>query len=118
MFGNGNYLTIWEVEDKGNYAVVSVSSSKKNKQTGKYDTDFSSKYVRFVGDAYNCRPQKGQRIKIVECGVSNVYMKDGQKVYMQNPNYCVFKYELQDDNGASSNEPMRLEPIDENQLPF
>ena len=118
MFGNGNYLTIWEVEDKGNYAVVSVSSSKKNKQSGKYYTDFSSKYVRFVGDAYNCRPQKGQRIKIVDCGVSNVYMDNGEKVYMKNPNYCVFKYELQDDNGASSSEPMRLEPITDEMLPF
>lgn len=118
MFGNGNYLTIWEVEDKGNYAVVSVSSSKKNKQSGKFDTDFSSKYVRFVGDAYNCRPQKGQRIKIVDCGVSNVYMKDGQKVYMKNPNYCVFKYELQDDNGASASNRPILEEIDSTQLPF
>lgn len=118
MFGNGNYLTIWEVEDKGNYAVVSVSSSKKNKQTGKYDTDFSNKYVRFIGDAYNCRPQKGQRIKIVDCGVSNVYMNNGEKVYMKNPNYCVFKYELLDDNGASSSEPMRLEPVSDDMLPF
>jgi hypothetical protein len=107
------------VADKGNYAVVSVSSSKKNKQSGKYDTDFSSKYVRFVGDAYNCRPQKGQRIKIVDCGVSNVYMENGEKVYMKNPNYCVFKYVLQEDsNGNTTSEPMRLEPIDESQLPF
>ena len=118
MFGNGNYLTIWEVEDKGNYAVVSVSSSKKNKQSGKYDTDFSSNYVRFVGDAYNCRPQKGQRIKIVECGVSNVYMKDGQKVYMQNPNYCVFKYELQENNGASANTTPTFEVDNDDILPF
>lgn len=118
MFGNGSYLTIWEVEDKSNYAVVSVSSSKKNKNSGVYETDFSCKYVRFVGEAYNCRPMPNQRIKIVDCGVVNAYMKDGKKEFMKNPTYTVFKYELQDSGNSQTSDGLVLTPFDESSLPF
>ena len=101
-FGNGQFMKIWEVADKGNYAEVSMSSSKKNKQTGEYETDFSSKYVRFVGNAKLQNPMKGQRIKITECSVTNVYQKNGEKQFLKNPSYVVFAYELQQD-GAQPN---------------
>ena len=102
-FGNGQFMKIWEVADKGSYTEVSMSSSKKNKQTGEYETDFSSKYVRFVGKAKLQNPMKGQRIKITECSVSNIYYnKDGERQFLKNPNYVVFSYELQQD-GAQGN---------------
>lgn len=101
-FGNGQFMKIWEVADKGSYTEVSMSSSKKNKQTGEYETDFSSKYVRFVGNAKLQNPMKGQRIKITECSVSNIYYKDGERQFMKNPAYAVFAYELQQD-GAQGN---------------
>ena len=102
-FGNGAFLKIWGVTDKGNYAEVEVSSSKKNKQTGEYETDFNSKFVRFVGDAYHCRPMKGQKIKIVECAVTNCYKgNDGKTAYLKNPNYVVFRYELQDGSNTTN----------------
>jgi hypothetical protein len=81
---------------------VSLSSSKKNKQTGEYETDFSCKYVRFVGNAKLQNPMKGQRIKITECSVSNIYYKDGERQFLKNPAYVVFSYELQQD-GAQAN---------------
>ena len=99
-FGTGQFMKIWEVTDKGGYSEVNISSSKKNKQTGKYETDFSSKYVRFVGDAYKQRPMKGQKIKIKDCAVTNVYEKNGEKQYLKNPSYVVFSYELQLEGGA------------------
>lgn len=101
-FGNGQFMKIWEVVDKGGYAEVSISSSKKNKQTNEYETDFSSKYVRFVGKAYLQRPMKGQRIKITDCAVTNVYQKNGEKQFLKNPSYVVFGFELQQD-GAQGN---------------
>jgi hypothetical protein len=101
-FGNGQFMKIWEVADKGSYAEVSMSSSKKNKQTGEYETDFSSKYVRFVGNAKLQKPMKGQRIKITECSVQNVYYKNGERQFLKNPAYVVFSYELQQD-GAQPN---------------
>ena len=100
-FGNGNFMKIWGVSDKGNYSEVSISSSRKNRNTGNYETDFSSKFVRFVGDAHKQRPMEGQKIKITGCSVENVYMKDGEKQYLKNPRYTVFAYELMDETPAA-----------------
>lgn len=93
MFGVDVYVKIWKVTEKGNYAEVECSTSKKNRQTGKYEVDFSSKYVRFVGDAYAKRPRDGEKVKIKSCGVQNVYEKDGNKQYMKNPSFIVFDFE-------------------------
>ena len=118
-FGNGQFMKIWEVVDKDNYAEVSVSSSKKNKKTNEYETDFSSKYVRFVGNAYKQRPMKDQRIKITDCSVQNVYYKNGEKQYLKNPYYVVFAYELQQDaNNAPAVQPNWEDISAENELPF
>lgn len=102
MFGVNGYMTIWEVTDKGNYAEVAISSSKKNKQTGKSETDFSAKFVKFVGDAYLQRPMPEQRIKLTGCGVSNAYVKDGKTQYLKNPTYVVWGYELQEQTERKS----------------
>ena len=118
-FGNNQYVKIWVVVDKGNYAEVSVSSSKRNKMTQQYETDFSCKFVRFVGKAYNQRPMSGQKIKITECAVSNCFEKNGQRQYSKNPAYVVFAYELQDDgNGATAPQPSWEEIGAEDSLPF
>lgn len=50
-FRNGAYATIWEVKpvsDTNTKARISVS--RKNKQTGQYETDFSG-FVEFIGTA-------------------------------------------------------------------
>lgn len=118
-FGNNQYMKIWETTTKGNYTEVSMSSSKKNKMTGNYETDFSSKFVRFVGKAHNQRPMQGQKIKITECAVQNVYEKDGQKQYLKNPTYVVFAYELQDEQGQPVQVQPNWEELDsESSLPF
>lgn len=101
-FGNGQFVKIWDVTDKGTYTEVSMSSSRKNKQTGEYEMDFSSKYVRFIGKAKLQNPMKGQRIKITESSVQNIYYKNGERQFLKNPVFIVFSYELQQD-GAQSN---------------
>ncbi len=93
MFSVGTYFKIWGVTDKGNYAEVECSTNKKNNQTGNYETDFSSKFVRFIGEAYRKRPQPNERIKVTNCAVQNVYVKDGQMQYLKNPTYLVFDFE-------------------------
>ena len=118
MFSVNSYAKIKEVEDKGNYSVCKISISKKNKQSGKYETDFVGK-VRFVGQSHLQRPLKDQKIKITSCGVSNCYVKDDKLDFLNIPTYTVFAYELQEDsNNSSSSEPIRLEPINESELPF
>ena len=57
MFGVGSYATIWKVENKGNYDVCQLSTQKKNKETGAYETDFAEQGVRFVGKAHGFHPQ-------------------------------------------------------------
>lgn len=117
MFSVNSYAKIKEVEDKGNYSVCKISISKKNKTTGNYETDFVGK-VRFVGNAHHQRPLANQRIQITSCGVSNCYTKDDKLEFSKAPVYTIFEYSLQDDKGASSSEPMRLEPIQDCELPF
>lgn len=117
MFSVNSYAKIKEVEDKGNYSVCKISISKKNKQSGKYETDFVGK-VRFVGNAHHQRPLANQRIQITSCGVSNCYTKDDRLEFPKAPIYTIFEYSLQEDNGASSSDRPILEEIDSNQLPF
>lgn len=99
MFCVGNYAKIWQVEDKGNFTLCQISTSKKNKETKEYEVDFSDK-VRFVGKAHGQHPQAGQKIKITNCGVTNKYDKEKKKMYIQ---YLIFDYELCGQQPQASN---------------
>ena len=103
MFSTGVYFKVWGVVNKGKFSEVDCSTSVKNKNTGNYETDFSSKFVRFIGNAHKKAPQAGEKIKITSCGVQNVYEKDGQRQYLKNPAYLVFDFER--DNGAGNYMP-------------
>ena len=63
-FRNGAYAKIWNSEDKGKYSVVELSTSKKNKETDEYETDFSSKFVRFIGAAHEALKNLGDRTRV------------------------------------------------------
>ena len=76
MFSVNSYAKIKSItETKEKYTIAKISISQKNKMTNKYETDFVAN-VRFVGNAHLQRPMEGQRIKILNCGVSNCYTKD------------------------------------------
>lgn len=50
-FRTGSYATIWSVESASDTRTKArISISRKNKQTGEYDTDFSG-FVDFIGTA-------------------------------------------------------------------
>lgn len=117
MFSTNVYAKIKEVEDKGSYSICKISTSKKNRATDKYETDFVGK-VKIVGDAHLQRPMANQRIKITSCGVQNCYTKDDKLEFLKIPTYIIFGYELQEDSGAVSTPNPILEPITEDQLPF
>lgn len=101
MFATGNYATVWEVEDKGNYSEVALSTSRKNQKTGEYETDFSSNFVRFIGTAHTMASElkKQDKIKIGNCGVTNSYNKETKKSYI---NFCVFSFETTDNNAPKN----------------
>ena len=102
MFSVGSYFKIWNVTNKGNYSEVECSTSANNKMSGKYETDFSSKFVRFIGNAHKKSPQPNERIKVTNCAVQNVYEKDGQKQYLKNPTYLVFDFERDGQSSSPS----------------
>lgn len=120
-FSVGNYAKIKEVKEiKENYSVVKLSFSKKNKATNQYETNFVG-VARFVGNAHLQKPMVDQKIKITACDVTNCYIKDGQVVFPDKPQYVVFGYELQDSNGNTP-QPIRVEQAmaiaDDDDLPF
>lgn len=75
----------------GNFTKVQLSISKKNKETGNYETDFSG-FVNFVGHAHNkaAKINEGDRVKIGNCDVTTKYNKDKKITYT---NYAVFDFE-------------------------
>lgn len=125
-FRNGAYLTLWEINDKGNYADCRCSASKKNKQTNQYETDWSG-FCRFIGKAHDvviALSGEHPRVKIGECEVSNNYSKEKNITYT---NYAVFTCEAADEPQQTQAQPQSKENyedflnipdgIDE-QLPF
>lgn len=102
MFSNGSYATIWANEDKGNYSVVEMSTSRKDKETDEYKTDFSSKFVRFVGQAHSKAKKYGldrqSRIKIESCGATVEKGNNGNWY----TNFIVFDFSVAEGNNKST----------------
>ena len=91
-FFTGAYATVWRVEDKEKYTKVILSTSRKNKETGEYETDFND-YVNFVGEAHqmakSLKPRDRIRLGNVSC--TNWYNKEKDKKYYT---FTVFSYEF------------------------
>lgn len=112
-FRQGAYARVWSVNNEGKYSTANVSVSKKNKETGKYDVEFSNNYVRLVGTAhedaqklnlptreqFNVDSDKGVVIKISSCDVTSNYDQKSKKIYT---NFAIFGFEIPDENGNSS----------------
>lgn len=121
---DARFVKVWEVEDKGNYHIVSLSTSKKNKETDKYETDFSNKFVRFIGTAHKLAAdlRVGDVIKLGSCEVTNKYDKEKNVTYT---NYLVYSFEKEGDNSNSNQSAAKKDdsfmdiPDDEDsELPF
>jgi len=105
-FKQGGFAKIWKLENKGNYHVAEMSTSKKNKNTDQYETDWSNKFVRLVGTAHNQADKLDitHNVKIGACEVTNKYDKDKNTTYT---NYVVFGFEENDkkENGTKNTTP-------------
>ena len=105
-FSKGNYCRIWKLENKGNYHVAQISTSKKNKQTDQYETDWQDSFVRLVGTAHTQAQSfnigdKGMSAKIGACDVTNKYDKEKRTTYT---NYVIFGFEEIDGNNGGNNQ--------------
>lgn len=101
MFSSGSWATVWATEDKGNFTQVELSTSRKRKDTDEYETDFSSKFVRFIGTAHQEaeKLKRGDRIKLANCGVTTSYDKENKRSYT---NFLVFAIELPEEDGTAA----------------
>lgn len=99
-FSTNSYAHIWNMEDKGNYHVAEMSISRKNKETDKYETEWSNKFVRLVGTAHEQAKtlDTSKNVKIGRCDVTNNYSKEKNTTYT---NYVIFNFE--DGNSGTSN---------------
>ena len=98
-YRNGAYASVWSVEKKNdNVTKVRISTSRKNKMTDQYETDFSG-FVDFIGkDAAQKALQlkERDRIKLGDVSVTNRYDKDKGITYT---NFACFSFELPDGGG-------------------
>lgn len=100
-----------------------LSVSRKNKQTGEYEQDFSG-FVSAVGTAAAKKAaclKEGDRIKIGDVDVTTKYDAEKKVTYT---NFKMFSFEMDGDNSATK--PNNTEPqpavdsgeVDDSRLPF
>ena len=124
-FRQGSFGTCWAVEPgKGNFMNVRLSISRKNKDTGEYEDEFSG-FCMFIGAA-KAKAEKlkeRDRIKLGDVDVTRRYDKEKQREYYT---FKVFDFEMADDsNRGGQSAPARAEsnpteftPVETDQLPF
>lgn len=123
-FRVGAYATVWSVESvKPNVTKVRLSISRKNRQSGEYEQDFSG-FCSFVGncavDALKLRER--DRICLGDVDVTSRYDKNSRREFV---NYAVFDFKPADDaQGGSRPAPAQpsapeANPVEsDDQLPF
>lgn len=125
-FRKDSFATVWSAEVVSDTLTkVRLSISRKNKQTGEYETDFSG-FVSFVGTAAAKKAaalKEKDRIKLGDIDVTNRYDKERNTTFT---NFKVFSFEMQGENAASSPAAASPEPqpqvdggeVDDSRLPF
>lgn len=124
-FRQGSYATVWSVEPgQGKFTKVRLSISRKNKDTGEYEDEFSG-FVMFIGEARAKagRLKERDRIKLGDVDVTRRYDKERQKEYY---NFKCFSFETEAEFGGQSQpaapqrNPVDYNPVDSasDELPF
>lgn len=122
-FRTGAYAKIWEVTPMSDTNTkVRLSISRKNKQSGEYEQDFSG-YVLCIGTANAQKAAKlhnGSKIKIGDCDVTTKYDPQKKIAYT---NFKIFSFEDEESSNTSDN-AVAQQPevddgeIDDSRLPF
>lgn len=125
-FRKESYATIWSIEPVSDTVTKGrISISRKNKQTGEYETDFSG-FVSFFGTTSAkkaaCLKEK-DRIKLGDVDVTNRYDKEKGVTYT---NFKVFNFESPAELDRNNAQPESPTPsalvdegeVDDSRLPF
>lgn len=120
-FRTSAYAKVWEVYPMSDTNTkIRISVSRKNKQTGEYEQDFSG-FVLCIGTAAAKKAtllHEGSRIKIGDCDVTTKYDSAKKATYT---NFKIFSFEDADGDGTNSTEPARSVDdgeVDDSRLPF
>ena len=122
---DGQRVTVWKVEDKGNYGLVQFSSSRKDKRIEdpkKQWVNSSWSFVRFVGKAYDKIGELDRNTRIELHGATlskEPYLKDGETVYPTQPQFVVFDF-LIPTSAEGGNAGFDKPPVvdDDSDIPF
>jgi len=119
----GQRVSVWSVEDKGSYSVVSISSSRKDKRDDTWKNSNWS-FVKFVGAAHEKAKElkEKDRIELHGATISREEYKDsnGERAWPKTPQITVFNWEFYspDDTGAKNLDSAPSVEPDEDNLPF
>lgn len=116
-FRNGAYLKVWEIKPKSDVSTqIRGSVSKKNKQTGEYEQDFSG-FVSCIGKSAAKKAaglKEGDRIRLQDVDVSTTYDKENKKQYV---NYKCFSFLTEGENGfdTAPDTQSQVNPVESNE---
>ena len=121
-FRAGSYAKVWAVEPKSDTnTTLRISISRKSKQTGEYEQDFSG-FVSFVGTAAAKKAaclKEGDRIKLGDVDVTTSYNAEKRVTYT---NFKCFNFDVEGDaQPAMSNDLQAIVDngeLDDSRLPF
>lgn len=120
-FRTGAYAKVWEVTPMSDTSTkVRMSVSRKNKQTGEYEQDFSG-FVLAIGTASAtkaARLKKGDKIKLGDVDVSTKYDKEKEVTYT---NYKMFSFDIDGESREPVEAPQPVVDdgeVDDSRLPF
>lgn len=121
-FRKDAYAKVWAVEPvKDTYTKARISISKKNKETGEWEDDFSG-FVNFYGTGVASKAaklNKGDRIKLGDVDVQARYVKEKNTTYY---NFNIYTFEAQGENSdsgsATTSTQETIDDGDVDELPF
>lgn len=125
-FRTGAYAKVWEVTPMSDTSTkVRMSVSRKNKQSGEYEQDFSG-FVLAIGTAAAHKAaglKQGDRIKLGDVDVSTKYDREKKVTYT---NFRMFSFEVENGSNSSGGSGASTDPqpavdegeLDDNRLPF
>lgn len=111
---NKAYAKCWKIEPgRGNFTKVRMSVSRRNKETGEYEQDFSG-FVMMIGNAHAMcsKLKEGDRIRLGEVDVSNRFDKERNREFID---YKCFSFEIEPDTQAGTSDPDPVETGEESE---
>lgn len=119
-FRNGAYATVWSSEPISDVNTkIRISISRKNKNTGEYEQDFSG-FIACIGTAAAKKAallKEKDRIKLGDTDVSTYYDAEKKKTYY---NFKLFSFENLNNSEKTTKDADVVKDVDDGEpdLPF